>query len=32
MRCADFRQDLRYVYRPAPHRVPRWLQRIWAWF
>lgn len=28
MRPADFR----YTYRPSPLRIPRWAQRLWAWF
>lgn len=22
----------RYLYRPTPDRVPRWLRRLWVWF
>jgi hypothetical protein len=37
MGSTDLRSDLRYVdirvvYRPSPERLPRWLQRVWAWF
>jgi len=25
------RTDIRFVYRPTPDRLPRWLLRLWAW-
>jgi hypothetical protein len=28
---ADHRRFYRYLYRPRPDRVPRWLRRLWAW-
>jgi hypothetical protein len=32
MRPADHRTEHRFVYRPSPDRLPRWMWRLWAWF
>lgn len=24
--------DFRFLYRPTPERLPRWVYRLWAWF
>jgi hypothetical protein len=36
MRTNDLHPNLqaqyRFVYQPAPERLPRWLLRVWGWF
>ena len=24
--------ELRFIYRPARDRLPRWMYRVWCWF